>query len=83
MEKKKEKESKPITLPSCSPQVGWGGGSVGMAGQRGWSVICLYLGTNKSFCGLGFLCEGKTVGGGCNRGAGLDKALTVGPNVCV
>ena len=39
--KRKEKEPKPKTSPSCSLRVGWGGGSVDVAGQRGWSVICL------------------------------------------
>ena len=40
--------------------------------------MCLDLGTEKSFCGLGFLCEGKIVGGDVKGGARLEKALTVG-----
>ena len=85
--RKKKREPKPRTSllcsPSCSPRVGYGGGSVGMARQRGWSVICLDLGTEKSFCGLGFLCEGKSVGGDVKGGARLGEALTVGPYMCV
>ena len=46
-------------------------------------MICLDLGTEKSFCVLGFLCEGQTIGGDGKGGARIDKALIVGPHMCV